>query len=34
MLAKEDLADYGYTEDEYLLATDTAVVVPDRARPW
>ncbi len=28
MLAKEDLADYGYAEDEYLLATDTAVVVP------
>ncbi|MFC6688079.1 cytochrome c oxidase subunit II [Jhaorihella thermophila] len=28
MLAKEDLADYGYSEDEYLLATDTAVVVP------
>ncbi|AHD10612.1 cytochrome c oxidase subunit II [Phaeobacter gallaeciensis] len=28
MLAKEDLADNGYAEDEYLLATDTAVVVP------
>lgn len=28
MLAKEDLAEYGYAEDEYLLATDTAVVVP------
>ncbi|MBJ6370986.1 cytochrome c oxidase subunit II [Sedimentitalea arenosa] len=28
MLAKEDLAEYGYGEDEYLLATDTAVVVP------
>lgn len=28
LLAKEDLADYGYNEDEYLLATDTAVVVP------
>ncbi|WP_170309511.1 cytochrome c oxidase subunit II [Paracoccus subflavus] len=28
MLAKEELADYGYAEDEYLLATDTAVVVP------
>jgi len=27
-LEKEDLADYGYSEDEYLLATDTAVVVP------
>jgi len=28
MLAKEDLADYGYDESNYLLATDTAVVVP------
>ena len=28
MLAKEDLAGAGYTEDEYLLATDNAVVVP------
>ncbi|ATG42505.1 cytochrome c oxidase subunit 2 [Phaeobacter piscinae] len=28
LLAKEDLADNGYAEDEYLLATDTAVVVP------
>ncbi|MCE8005866.1 cytochrome c oxidase subunit II [Aestuariivita sp.] len=28
MLAREDLADYGYNEDEYLLATDTRVVVP------
>ncbi|MEM1130594.1 MAG: cytochrome c oxidase subunit II [Pseudomonadota bacterium] len=28
MLQKEELADYGYTEDQYLLATDTAVVVP------
>jgi cytochrome c oxidase subunit 2 len=28
MLPKEDLAEYGYNEDEYLLATDTAVVVP------
>ncbi len=27
-LEKEDLAEYGYAEDEYLLATDTAVVVP------
>ncbi|MCF6234554.1 MAG: cytochrome c oxidase subunit II [Rhodobacteraceae bacterium] len=27
-LAKEDLAEYGYSADEYLLATDTAVVVP------
>ncbi|WP_424987755.1 cytochrome c oxidase subunit II [Microbulbifer sp. S227A] len=27
-LEKEELADYGYGEDEYLLATDTAVVVP------
>ena len=28
MLAKEELADAGYAQDEYLLATDTAVVVP------
>lgn len=28
MLAKEDLAANGYAEDEYLLATDNAVVVP------
>jgi len=28
MLAKDELADYGYADDEYLLATDTAVVVP------
>lgn len=28
LLPKEDLAEYGYSEDEYLLATDTAVVVP------
>lgn len=28
MLEKDDLADYGYTEDQYLLATDTAMVVP------
>jgi cytochrome c oxidase subunit 2 len=28
MLDKEDLAEHGYSEDEYLLATDTAVVVP------
>jgi cytochrome c oxidase subunit 2 len=28
MLAKDELADSGYSEDEYLLATDTAVVVP------
>lgn len=28
MLTKEELADYGYSEDEYLLATDTAMVVP------
>ena len=28
MLAREELADYGYSEDEYLLATDNAVVVP------
>ncbi len=28
MLQKDELADYGYTDDLYLLATDTAVVVP------
>jgi len=28
MLAKEDLAANGYMEDEYLLAADTAIVVP------
>lgn len=28
MLPREELADYGYAPDEYLLATDTAVVVP------
>ena len=28
LLEKEDLAEAGYSEDEYLLATDTAVVVP------
>ena len=28
MLEQEELADYGYGPDEYLLATDTAVVVP------
>lgn len=28
MLTKEELADNGYSEDEYLLATDTEVVVP------
>lgn len=28
MLAKDELAEYGYAEDEYLLATDTSVVVP------
>lgn len=28
MLSKEELADYGYSEDEFLLATDTSVVVP------
>ena len=28
MLAREDLAKNGYAPDEYLLATDTAVVVP------
>jgi cytochrome c oxidase subunit 2 len=28
MLPREELADYGYNDDEFLLATDTAVVVP------
>lgn len=28
MLEQEELADYGYSPDEYLLATDTAMVVP------
>lgn len=28
MLAREELAENGYNPDEYLLATDTAVVVP------
>jgi cytochrome c oxidase subunit II len=28
LLPKEDLAAYGYSDDLYLLATDTAVVVP------
>lgn len=28
MLAEEELEDYGYTKDQNLLATDTAVVVP------
>ncbi len=28
LLAREDLAAYGYNPDEYLLATDNAVVVP------
>ncbi len=28
MLNEDELADYGYSRDEYLLATDTAVVVP------
>lgn len=28
MLAKDELEDYGYSESEWLLATDTAVVVP------
>ena len=31
MLAPEELADYGYSEDLYRLATDTAVVVPTGA---
>lgn len=28
MLQKDELAEFGYAPDEYLLATDTAVVVP------
>ena len=28
MLARDELAEFGYADDEYLLATDTAVVVP------
>ncbi|MDO5528805.1 MAG: cytochrome c oxidase subunit II [Paracoccus sp. (in: a-proteobacteria)] len=28
MLQQDQLADYGYSDSEYLLATDTAVVVP------
>ncbi|MGR3661924.1 MAG: cytochrome c oxidase subunit II [Paracoccaceae bacterium] len=28
MLAREELEEYGYSQAEYLLATDTAVVVP------
>ena len=28
MLPREDLAEFGYEEDHYLLATDTALVVP------
>ena len=28
MLARDELEEYGYSQDEYLLATNTAVVVP------
>jgi len=28
MLKRDELEDYGYSQDEYLLATDTAMVVP------
>ncbi len=28
MLEKDQLAEFGYADDEYLLATDTAVVIP------
>ena len=28
MLAREELEEYGYSQEEYLLATDTAVIVP------
>lgn len=31
MLAKDELAEYGYNDDEWLLATDTAVVIPVNA---
>ena len=31
MLAKDELDEYGYADNEYLLATDTAVVVPVNA---
>ena len=28
MLTKDELSEYGYSDDEYLLATDNAVIVP------
>ena len=28
MLARDELEEFGYSQDEYLLATDTAVIVP------
>ena len=28
LLARDELEDFGYSQDEYLLATDTAVVIP------
>ena len=28
MLSRDELVDFGYSQDEYLLATDTAMVVP------
>ncbi|MEM7270239.1 MAG: cytochrome c oxidase subunit II [Pseudomonadota bacterium] len=31
MLEKDELEEYGYAEDEYLFATDTAIVVPVNA---
>ncbi len=31
MLAQEELEEYGYAQDEFLLATDTAVVIPVNA---
>ncbi|MEO0358237.1 MAG: cytochrome c oxidase subunit II, partial [Pseudomonadota bacterium] len=31
MLERDQLDEYGYAQDEYLLATDTAVVVPVNA---
>jgi cytochrome c oxidase subunit 2 len=34
MLAEDQLAEYGYTRDEYLLATDAAMVVPTGRPSW
>ncbi len=32
MLTRDELEDFGYSQDEYLLATDTAIVVPVGAK--